>query len=121
MNHTCAALATSAFALGALVLTTTDASAMKDPDGGFSGAPTSAYDWPDEGTGYPGSEVTSPEYSYPNYDPAYEVARVQTAAAQSTSQDHDFEGLRLTASALGGAGVAFGSMWLYRRRRLPVV
>jgi hypothetical protein len=105
-------------ALGALVVTTTDASAMlKDPDGS-SGASASTSDWPDERSGYPGSGATSPDYNYSNYDPAYKVPAVPTTTAQNASRGHDFEGLRLGASALGGAGVAFGSLWLYRRRQL---
>ena len=122
MNHRCSALAMSVFAMGAVVLTTTDASAMlKDPDSGSMAAPTSptsTYDWPDEGSGYPGSETKSLEYNYPNYDPKYEVAPVEAAMAQSPSNDDRFEGLRLGASALGGAGVAFSGMWLYRRRQV---
>jgi hypothetical protein len=121
MNHRYSALAMSAFAMGAVVLTTTDASAMlKDPDGGSTAAPTSTYDWPDEGSGYPGSETKSPEYNYPNYDPKYEVAPVEAVTAPSQSADNGFDGAQLGASALGGAGVAFGGMWLYRRRHVLV-
>ncbi|MGW6281242.1 hypothetical protein [Kribbella sp. NPDC055071] len=119
MKHTYAALTTAAFALGALVLTTPAASAMvKDPDGSSSPS-ASATVWPDEGSGYPGFATTSPEYNYPNYDPAYEVVTNQAPAEQSSSQDDDSEAPRLGAAALGGAGVAFGSLWLYRRRQLP--
>ncbi len=44
-------------------------------------------DWPDEGSGYPGSSPSSPEYNYPNYDPRYEVPRGQSATVSEASND----------------------------------
>jgi hypothetical protein len=142
MNRRYSALAMSALAMGAVALTATEASAMlKDPGGEPGAATTRAYDWPDEGSGYPGSQATSPpcnyanhplckvaenettepgsaEYNYPNYDPQYEVAPVDAAMASSPSDDNGAEALQAGASALGGVGLAFGGMWLYRRRHV---
>jgi hypothetical protein len=121
MNRTHSALALSALAAGTLVLTATEAPAMvKDPATWHksTAAQVEAYDWPDEGSGYPGSEAKSPEYNYPNYDPKYKVPPVTAAAVKSPSNDNGVEGLQAGASALGGAGVALGAMWLYRRRQI---
>jgi hypothetical protein len=122
MNRRYSALALSALATGAVVLAATEASAMtKDPGGSGSmsqGVPDSSPVSPDEGSGYPGSGSKSPEYNYPNYDPKYQVAPVKAAVGQSLSDDNGVEVLQAGASALGGAGVAFGAMWLYRRRHV---
>ena len=121
MNRKYSALALSAFAMGAVALTATEASAMTSDSGsGYmsQGVPNPSSDWPDEGTGYPATGSTSPEYNYPNYDPKYEVAPVKAATVQSRSDDNGAEALQASASALGGAGVAFGGMWLYRRRHV---
>lgn len=40
-----------------------------------NGADTDAYEWPDEGSGYPGFAATSPDYTHPNYDPKYETSK----------------------------------------------
>jgi hypothetical protein len=86
-------------AMGAMALTATDASArLKDPD--------------------PGSGQYNHTYNYPNYDPTYEVPPVQAATAQSTLDDGWVGVVQAGASALGGAGAAFGGMWLYRRHTL---
>ena len=90
------ALAVSAVAMGAVVLTATEASAEVAPE--------------------PGS--TSQEYSYPNYDPAFEVPPANVAKAQSSSDDNGVEVVQSSASALGGAALALGGVWLYRRRQL---
>jgi hypothetical protein len=116
MNCRYSALAFSALAMGAVVLTTTEASAMTQEHQVASTSPsTPPPEWPDEGTGYPGSETKSPEYTYPYYEGQYEVPR-EVAVAQSPSNGRPFEGAQLGASAVGGAAVAFGAMWLYRRR-----
>jgi hypothetical protein len=114
MNRRYSALALSTFAMGAVVLSTPQASAMlKDPDRGFAAAPTSPSDWPDEGSGYPSSEAT--HCTYPE-DPACNVPPLKAIAAASTSRYSGLEGAQLGASALGGAGVALGGIWLYHRR-----
>ena len=121
MNRKYAALALSAVAMGAVVLTTTEASASgRDPesDGASQSAPLTTPGWPDEGAGYPRVDAKGSEPNYPNYDPKYEVAPVQAATGQSTSDDNAAEALQASASALGGAAVAFGGMWLYRRRHV---
>ena len=121
MNRKYATLALSAFAMGAVALTATEASATTEPGPGSTSqsVPSLGSGWPEEGSGYPGSGTARPEYNYPNYDPKFEVARVETAATSTgTSDDNGVEALQSGASALGGAAVAFGSLWLYQRRRL---
>jgi hypothetical protein len=105
--------------MGAVTLTSAEASAMlKDPGPGSRPVTAEVYDWPDEGTGYPGSEAKSPKCTYPE-DPACSVPALETMPAPSASDDSGSTGAaHLGAFALGGAGVAFGGMWLYRRRRL---
>ena len=116
------ALAVSALAMGTVVLTATEASAtQQDPQPRPTSQPAP---WPDEGSGYPGAEDTTPEYNHPNYDPKYEVpapakaATTNAASVQSKSDDNGVELLQSGASALGGAAVALSGVWLYRRRQL---
>jgi hypothetical protein len=120
MNRRYSALALSALTLGAVALTATEASAMlKDPEPGAAAA--EAYEWPDEGSGYPASEATSLECNYPNHtvcDVASVAVPAKAATVPSPSDDNGAEALQAGASALGGAGLAFGGMWLYRRRHL---
>lgn len=102
MNCTRTTLAVSALALGAIGLTATEASA-RVPD-----------DVPRDTT------VTRQDPkppNYPNYDPKYEVRQGTTVS----SDDNGIEVLQASASALGGAAIAFGAMWLYRRRQAPAV
>lgn len=67
----------------------------------------------------PGSAQYSDIYNYPlNYDPKYEVSTVQAATVQRTVDDNWVEAAQAGASALGGAGVALGGRWLYRRRHV---
>jgi len=145
MNHARTAIAVSALALSAAALGATQASARQGPEPGSGytttpdchwayhpvchevpvpgpgNAPTASetamYDWPDEGSGYPGSEATSPDYNHPNYDPRYEVPRVEAATVSSASDDNGAETIQTGASALGGAGIALGAVWIYRRRQ----
>jgi len=115
MNHKYSALALAALAMGAVALSTTEASAMlKDPGSRSTTGPASPHDWPDEGSGYPGFGATSEESNNPGL-PLNQVAALE---ASSSSDENEFQGVQLGASALGGAGVAFGGMWLYRRRNL---
>jgi hypothetical protein len=113
-------VAVSVLAIGAPAAT--EASAIvKDP----SSVPTTAvaqpgaYDWPDEGSGYPGSSTKSPEYNYPNYDPGYEVPRSPIATVTGGSSDTGVEIAQAGVSAASGAAIALGAMWLYRRRHAP--
>jgi hypothetical protein len=118
MNRRYSALALSALAMGSVGLFATEASArLKDPVPGSGPATAGVYEWPDEGTSYPGSEAGSPEYKYPNYDTKYELASPKAPTGRSLSDDNGVEALQAGASALGGAGLAFGGMWLYRRRQ----
>lgn len=147
MNRRWSALALSTVALGAVAVTAAEASAdPKDPQGssvvvpqgwpdegsGYPGASSVSADprdWPDEGSGFPGADNKAPEYNYPNYDPKYEleyrdprygVTPVQaplSASASASTSDDAAAALQAGASALGGAGVAFGVMWLFRRNR----
>jgi hypothetical protein len=95
-------MAVSALALGAIGLTATEASA-RVPD-----------DVPRDTT------VTRQDPkppSYPNYGPEYEVPQGVTVSRD----DNGVEVLQAGASALGGAAIAFGAMWLYRRRHAAAV
>jgi hypothetical protein len=121
MFHSYAA-AVAVAAIGMVAISAAEAAAVvKDPGSGSTLAVSgvAAYDWPDEGAGYPGSEATSPEYNYPNYDPRYEVPRVQAGIASSASADTVTEAVQAGASAVCGAGIAIGAMWVYRRRHAP--
>jgi hypothetical protein len=72
----------------------------------------------------PGSGYTTPQCEYPDH-PVCEMVpgptSVEAALDQSPSDGNGTEGLRAGASALGGAGLAFGGMWLYRRRHEPTI
>jgi hypothetical protein len=156
MPHRYSALAMSALAVGAVVLTTTEASAMlRDPGTWAAAAAVTADEWPDEGSGYPGFESKSPEHGYLDHDPQhhgnmtapegryeeynypeykFDVPSSPTGRAESSagpvrepvsdadaaldpapSDNTGVEGLQTGASALGGAGLAVGGLWLYRR------
>ena len=137
MNRKQSAAALSVLAMAGVVLTTTGASAMyKDPEPWATHlAQPVPEGWPDEGTGYPAQSVpegwpdegagypaqpepTTTEYNYPNYDPKYEVRPAQVASVTRASDDNGVEVLEAGASALGGAAVAMGAMWFYRRRHV---
>lgn len=117
MNRKKSAAALAVVAMAGVVLTTTEASAMyKDPEPWAMQLTPAPDAWPDEGSGYPTSEPGSTEYNYPNYDPAFEVPPAQVTSAARVSDDNGVEVLQASASALGGAAVAVGAMWFYRRR-----
>jgi energy-converting hydrogenase Eha subunit F len=119
MNRKQSAVALSVLVMGGVVLTTTEASATyKDPEPWSMQQTPAPEAWPDEGTGYPQSEPGSTEYNYPNYDPTYEVPPAQVASVTRVSDDNGVEVLQSGASALGGAAVAMGAMWFYRRRHV---
>ena len=55
--------------------------------------------------------------NYPEYDSPYQVSPVESSGTVAASSDvAGFEVVQAGASALGGAGIACGVMWLYRRR-----
>jgi hypothetical protein len=49
------------------------------------------------------------------------VGSLEVDPAPSPPDGYGTEALQVGASALGGAGLAFGGMWLYRRRHLPAI
>jgi hypothetical protein len=103
MNRRYSALAASVLALGAAAVTATEASARVDPQ--------------------PSSNVT-PLCNYPNHpacvvEPAADSGNL--TPAQSPPEDNATGVLRVGASSLGGAGLALGGLWLYRRRHLSAV
>ncbi|TCN39322.1 hypothetical protein EV644_107294 [Kribbella orskensis] len=104
MNRTLTTLAVSALALGTIGLTATEAPARVSND-----VPRNTTVMPHE---------PKPP-NYPNYDPRYEVPPVQAATVSSAPDDNGVEVLQAGASAVGGAAIAFGAMWLYRRRQVP--
>jgi hypothetical protein len=97
------AVAVLALALGAAVFASSEASA-RDPDKEIPVRPEVVVHDP----GPP---------NYPSYDPRYRVSPVESqGTGAGSSDDTGVEVVRAGASALGGAGVACGVMWLYRRR-----
>jgi hypothetical protein len=106
MNRTHATFAASVLALGAVGLTATEASA-RVPDDVPPDSTVAPYDPP------------APEYNYPNYAPQYEVPRVEAATGGGAVDDTGVEVLQASGSALGGAALALGGVWLYRRRHVP--
>jgi hypothetical protein len=101
MNRKYWAIAGSALALGAATLTATEASAQEAPEPGSRSATTLDCHWA--------------------YHPACEEAPVSVPPAEvaldpGPSDDGGAEARQSGASALGGAGLAFAGMWLYRRR-----
>jgi len=104
MNHKCTVIAVPALALSAVALATTEASAKvpeetvhqdstvpRDP-------PVRDHNYPKERTDIVGTTEAAP-------------VRVMVPIDDGTT-----EALQAGAAALGGAGLAFGSLWLYRRR-----
>ncbi|HET6298764.1 MAG TPA: hypothetical protein VFG33_35670 [Kribbella sp.] len=106
MNRTLTTLAVSALALGAIGLTATEAPARVPDD-------------------VPRTTTVTPQNqgppNYTNYDPRYEVPRLQVAPVINAPDDTSVEVLQAGASAVGGAAIAFGAMWLYRRRQAPAI
>ncbi|TDW74948.1 hypothetical protein [Kribbella pratensis] len=149
MHYRYSALAMFALALGTVVLTTTDASAMlKDPGTRAAASASTADEWPDEGSSYPGFGAKSPEYTSPDSDPQHHgnmttpegskpeynypeykldvptspaVPTTAPARLPAPSDDTRVELLQAGAAALGGAGLALGGLWLYRRLHAPAV
>jgi hypothetical protein len=93
MNRKYSAVAVAGLALGAAGIAAADASAREAPE-----------------PNYPRVEARMP--TSPT-DP-----RVPTEAS---GDDTGVEVLQAGASALGGAGLAIGGMWLYRRRHAPAI
>lgn len=124
MNRKYSAVAVSALALSAAALGATQASAREAPEPGSGYTTTPDCHWAyhpvcDED---PVPEPNLPEYNYPEYK--LDVPTVPTSPAGSTEalgDDIGVEVLQTGASALGGAGLALGGLWLYRRRHAPVV
>jgi len=110
MNRMYSAIAASALALGAGAFTATEASALvRDPQPGSGSGPTTT-----------GMDCYYPPH--PSCGTAPEVTPVvPSQPAASLSDDSRAEALQAGASALAGAGLAFGGMWLYRRRQAPAV
>ena len=104
MNRKYSAVAISALALGAAGIAAADASAREAPE-------------PHYGNTVP--EPNYPEYNYPEYK--LDVPTSPTGPALASADDTGVEVLQASASALGGAGLALGGLWLYRRRHAPAV
>jgi hypothetical protein len=106
MNRTYWAIAGSALALGAATLTATEASARVDP--------------------MPEGEYTIAPDCHWAYHPVCEEVPVQVPPVEAAldpgpSDGNGAEAMQAGASALGGASLAFGGMWLYRRLHAPAV
>src|SRR4051812_7998249 len=145
MNHVGTTIAASVLALSAGVLGAPQASARLVPEPG-PGAATTAAEWPDEGSGYPGFGSKRPEYSYPDnpqhhgdmassgsgyatapdchwsYHPACQevpvaVSPVEATPAPRPPDERGAEIVQTGGSALAGAGIALGAVWIYQRRQ----
>ncbi len=103
MNHKHFIIAAPALVAAAMVLTSAEANAKVPPD--------------DSG---PAAVVPHDPPPNPSYDPADNVSRPATSDNAGSSDDTAVEGLQAGAAALGGAGLAFAGMWLYRRRQTHV-
>ncbi|MET9273649.1 hypothetical protein [Kribbella sp. NPDC003557] len=67
MNHAHTAIAVSALALATVSLGATNAAATHPGENGVLPGPAVPYDWPNEGTGYPGyADQPSPSSTEPN-------------------------------------------------------
>ena len=102
MNHARTAIAVSALALSAAALGVSQASARLGPE---------------PGSGY----TTTPDCHWA-YHPACQetpvpMAPVEAALDPGLSDDNGAETMQTGASALGGAGIALGAVWIYRRRQ----
>ncbi len=119
MNRRYSAIAVSALAFGAAAFTATEASAQVDPHPESRYATTAgqaeASKRPDQGSGHPSGWWVG----YPGTEAKNSVATPRSATDHSAWDDIGAEALQAGASALGGAGVALGGMWLYRRRHQP--
>jgi hypothetical protein len=99
-------VAVAAPAAGVVMLPAVEASAKVPDDEGSRPAAVAPYD-------------PAPP-NFPEYDPRYELSRSTTSGSNAGSTDDaGVEALQTGASALAGAGVACGVMWLYRRRHAP--
>jgi hypothetical protein len=102
MNHARTAIAVSALALSAAALGATQASAQPGPE---------------PGSGY----TTTPDCHWAYHPACHEtpapVPPVEAALDPGSSHDNGAETMQTGASALGGAGIALGAVWIYRRRQ----
>jgi hypothetical protein len=104
MNHKYTVIAVPALALGAVALATTEASAKVPEETGQLDS-TAPRDPPIRNHNYPQDRT--------------DILGTTEAATDRVIvpvDDGMTEALQAGASALGGAGLAFGSLWLYRRR-----
>ena len=124
MNRKYSAVVVSALALSAAALGATQASARQAPEPGSGYTSTPDCHWAyhpvcDE-VSLPESNL--PEYNYPEYK--LDASALPTDPTGPTVASGDATGvevLQVGASALGGAGLAIGGMWLYRRRHAPAI
>jgi|tagenome__1003787_1003787.scaffolds.fasta_scaffold20014160_2 hypothetical protein len=107
MNRASTAIAVSAIALSAAALGATNAAATHPADNGTLPTPAAPYGSPDCHWAY---------HSVCNEVPGSEHP-VEAAVAPSPSDNSGAETMQLSASALGGAGIALGAVWIYRRRQ----
>ncbi len=105
MNHRRFIIATPALLAAAVVLTSTEANAQVPPD--------------DSGPAAAVPHDPAPP-NYPTFDPRSEVSRPSTTNTVASADATAVEALQAGAAALGGAGIAFGGMWLYRRRQTHI-
>ena len=102
MNYARTAIAVSALALSAAALGAAEASAQLAPE------PRSGY-------------TTTPECHWAYHPVCHAtpapVPPVEAALDPVLSDDNGAETMQTGASALGGAGIALGAVWIFRRRQ----
>jgi hypothetical protein len=102
MNHKSSIIVTPALIVAALAFTAAEANAELPADDGGPAAVVP-------------HDPAPP--NYPSYAPTYPVpAETSTGSGAGSADDTAAEAFQAAASALGGAGIAFAGMWLYRRR-----
>jgi hypothetical protein len=108
MNRSSIIVSVPAIVVGVMALGASISSAVEvDPENGTRGGVSSPATSPTPQADHP--------YNYPEYalDPVVPAAN---SRARIEVDDQGAEALQAGASALGGAGIAFVGMWLYRRR-----
>jgi hypothetical protein len=122
MNRKYSAAVVSALALSAAALGATQASAREAPEPGSTTTPDCHWAYHPACKEVPVPEPNVPEYNYPEYKLDVPTGPTGPAGSpQALGDDIGVEVLQTGASALGGAGLALGGLWLYRRRHAPVV
>ena len=124
MNHARTAIAVSVLALSAATFGATQASARLDPEpqyGNTTPAPNyPEYNYPEYKLDVP-TVPTEPDCHWAYHPACHEIPApvppVEATLDPGSSDDNGAKTMQTGASALGGAGIALGAVWIYRRRQ----